>query len=79
MIPFRMLNGRASKGLHMSGLLPDVSTGHQETNYARLQAHRRTEELNGALRRNDGDKMRTHFALHRPTLVHRRPMPSIPS
>ena len=44
MIPFRMLNGRPGKGLHMSGLAPDVTAGHQEMNYARLQAHRRVEE-----------------------------------
>ena len=38
MIPFRMLNGRPGKGLQMSGLAPDVTAGHQEMNYARLQA-----------------------------------------
>jgi len=77
MIPYRMLNGRPEKGLHMSGLIPDVTAGHQDWNYERLQAHRRVEELNGAMRRSNADKMRVHFALHRPTLVHRRPMPQI--
>jgi hypothetical protein len=79
MIPFRMLNGSPSKGLHMSGLFPDVTNGHQELNYNRLQAHRRVEELNGAMRRNDLDRLRLHFATHRPMLVHRRPMPQIPA
>ena len=77
MIPFRMLNGRPGKGLHMSGLAPDVTAGHQEMNYARLQTHRRVEELNGVLRRINADKLRAHFAMKRPQLVHRRPMPQI--
>ena len=77
MIPFRMLNGKPSKGLHMSGLAPDVSGGHQEMNYARLQAHRRVEELNGVLRRINMDKVRAHFTLKRPMLIHRRAMPQI--
>ena len=77
MIPFRMLNGKPGKGLHMSGLVPDVSAGHQEHNYHRLQAHRRVEELNGVLRRINMDKVRMHFAMKRPMLIHRRPMPQI--
>ena len=77
MIPFRMLNGRPGKGLHMSGLAPDVSAGHQEMNYARLQAHRRLEELSGVLRKLNVEKLQTHFALRRPTLIHRRGMPQI--
>ena len=76
MIPFRMLNGKPGKGLHRSGL-PHVSAGHQEMNYERLQAHRRVEELSGVLRHINMDKVRTHFALRRPMLIHRRPMPQI--
>ena len=76
MIPFRMLNGKPGKGLHMSGL-PHVSEGHQEMNYHRLQAHRRLEELNGVLRRINMDKVRAHFTLKRPMLIHRRPMPQV--
>ena len=77
MIPFRMLNGKPGKGLHMSGLAPDVTAGHQEMNYHRLQAHRRLEELNGVLQRINMDKVRAHFTLRRPMLTHRRPMPQI--
>ena len=77
MIPFRMLNGLPSRGLHSSGLFPDVTGGHGEKNYRRLQAHRREEELNGQLQRNRTERLQLHYALHRPQLTHRRPMPAI--
>ena len=77
MIPFRMLNRSPSNGLHASGLFPEVTQGHSSLNYDRLQAHRRSEELNGALRRNDTERIQTHYALNRPQLIPRKALPTV--
>ena len=75
MIPFRKLNGRPGMGLHAG--LPATGDGHAEWNYQRLQAHRRLEEVNGALQRTRTERIQLHYALNRPQLVHRRAMPAI--
>lgn len=75
MIPFRKLNGRVGMGLHTG--IPTVGDGHAEWNFHRLQAHRRLEEVNGALQRNRTERLQLHYAMNRPMLVHRRAMPAI--
>ena len=77
MIPYQMLRTDPRKALAESGSFPQTTFGHFERNYARMQGAHRQHDLNANLRRNDADQLKMHYAMRRPMLVHRRPMPSI--
>ncbi len=75
MIPYRMLQTPPGRALQDSGAFPRVTFGHFERNYARMEGAHRMQDLNANLRRSDIERTQVHYALHRPQLTHRRPMP----
>jgi hypothetical protein len=78
MIPFQFL----SKTPPVKGLRDDLhfvnpGSSHFAQSYARLQTHRRHQELEGAMYRKDVERTRQHMETYRPRLTHPRQIPSI--
>ncbi len=78
MIPYQLLSKTPPvKGLRGDPHFASPGSSHFAESYAQLQTHRRQQELNGALQRNDVERARQHMETYRPRLTHPRQIPSI--